>query len=236
MHPALAPLTLLTFLTVGLLSFAPATPAQVETPTPTPDPTLAALETQVNGLSTQVAYFETEVSLNKEAVKVQAQKDFMPYFIAALVAGAVGAYFGITSPREAERRLKEKIEEQLDKAVFRVDPTLFPIYMPRSGHDPEITRLRRLGFEEIRPYSDLEDVKPGSIVVYPAKDLDDIDTLASVIQARGWKPDQFAFIIYTPGRIEGGEKIYKTFDNITFANNTITIATHLYALARGMSK
>lgn len=210
-------------------------------PTPTPDPTIVALEAQVSTLSTQVANFETQVSLNKEAVRLETMKELNNILIAAGSIAVVGFAFGLSSPFILYRWARERTKSEMDKAIFRANPTRLPVYVPHSDFEGETRRLRRLGFRVLRPYTTLHEVQPVSIVIYRAKDLSEIKELEDFLREKKekdekWKPDEMAFIIYTSKHIQGGDEIYKVFDNITFANNTITVATHIYALARGLIK
>jgi hypothetical protein len=95
-------------------------------------------------------------------------------------------------------------------------------------------RLKALGFRALRKYTMLSEIKPGSIVIYTAQTLEEIRKLKDFIEHEEIQEEQFAFIIYTSSRIDGADLIYEAFDNVTFANSSVTMATHIYALARGL--
>jgi hypothetical protein len=213
-------------------SFAFVQPAQANTPspTPTPNPTVESLEQSVGALSTQVANFETELDLNQQALEIKRKEELIPVW----VAGAILAVFGISSPLVIARHLRKKIEERLDAAIYRADPTFFPIYIPKNNFSSEKERLKTLGFRTLRSYTMLSEIKPNSIVIYSAKSIEDIQNLVAFINQNELQKDQFAFVIYTSNYIEGADMIYDEFINSTLANNPVTMATHIYALARGL--
>lgn len=161
--------------------------------------------------------------------------------IAAGVIAVLGLAFGFSSPFILYRWARERTKKEMDQAIFRANPTRLPIYVPRLAFENETRRLRQLGFRVLRPFTTLDEVQLGSVVVYKAKDLAEIIELEEFLkeklsQDKTWKPEQIAFIIYSPKYIDKGEEIYKAFDNVTFANNPVTVATHIYALARGLIK
>lgn len=217
---------------VVLLLFAIFQPVLANTtaPTPTLNPTVEALEESVDALSTQVANFETELDLNQQALEIKRKEELIPFWI----GGAILAVFGISSPLIVARHLRKKVKEHLDAVIYRADPTFFPIYIPKNNFSSETERLKTLGFRTLRPYTMLSEIKPNSIVIYSAKSIEDIENLVAFIKHNELQEDQFAFVIYTSNYIEGADMIYDEFINTTLANNPVTMATHIYALARGL--
>jgi len=207
--------------------------------TPTPDPTLVSMQDTIDAMGIQIAILESEVSLYKQAAEIQSIKDFAPTFVILLMVAAIGIAFAVISPLIMLRWAKDKIEKSLDAAIYRANPTFFPIYIPNQDFENETRLLKKLGFRKLKAYNPpILDVKPNSIVIYPAKSIDDIDALIDFMSEKQLtrESSQFAFIVYTKGRIEDGDKIYQAYDLITYANSPVTIVTHIYALARGLMK
>jgi len=227
--------------------------AQGSGPTTTPDPVIA-LETQVSAQSTEIALFNDRMDLHQERVEIDVDKRLQPYLIGGAILVALASLAGVTSwanfktkahelLKQSDMRYEElakqaglRAEERLNAAIYRADPTYLPIHVPAANFSDEVRRLRLLGFQNLKPYSSLTTKQTSGIIIYSASDAQDIQALEHFILDFQLRPDQAALIIYTPGRIEGGEKIYKAFDNVTFANNAVTVATHIYAVARGLTK
>lgn len=220
----------------------------------TATPTLSVVELQetVNALSTQVAYQATQVGLNKEAVEVQSIKDLIP------LIGLMGALslVGLASPFVAAQVVKSETKKQLNKAMYKVDPTRFPIHVPQNGFESEKLRLKRLGFKNLRPYMGLGSSQLDGIVIFVAR-LDSVEetdseklkdikrTSADIVNLGGFirdnnaDPSKLAFVIYTKEQIPlyvFQSEIPASFDTIVYANSSVTIAMHIYSLARLLMK
>lgn len=202
------------------------------TPTVTPNPTLVALQAQVDSLIAQIDILESRVDLNKQAMEIQTAKDMFPILISMGVTAIVGAGIGLSSPFLIRKWVREKTEKQLNAAMYKADPTYLPISVPAQGFEIEKKRLKKLGFRALRTYAMLTPAQSRGIVVYLAESKDDMDTLGHFIEDQELNPDQVAFVVYTQERIEGANEIVCTFGSIVFANSPVTIATHIYALAR----
>lgn len=251
--PALLALALLLL----LLSAGNARPARAQAPGATPDPTIVALQEQVDHLSTRVADFEMKVDLNQQSLENKTFEQFLPLLIWSSVVAVIAIIFGVASPlillQRANERTRqqldranertrqqldqadERVKQVLDQAVYRADPTNLTIHVPQDDFTAEATWLERIGFHKLRSYKEIEALtgdQLDGVVIYPARNIDDVRRLAKHIQSNHVGARQAAFIIYTGGRIENGEEIYQTFRGVTYANNVVTIAVHIYSLAR----
>lgn len=230
---------LILLLALGLWTLpGPAIVQAQEPATPTPDPTIVALEATVHDLSTQVAYFETEVSINKDAIETQAQKELIPILVTAGVITTAMLLIGIASPilipKMVLNHQKQKIQDTVNQIFYRVDPIYMPIYLPRTGYQEGKQRLEQLQFRRIRTYTSLSEIRLGSIVIVPAEKIEDIDELERFIKDRKLTADQMAFIVHTPEFIKGADRINKSFGNITLANSIVTVVSHIFAVSRGL--
>ena len=202
------------------------------TNTPTPNETVAALETQVQALSTQVAYMEKQLDLKEQALQLDAKKELIPFYVVSVFI----ALAGLSSPYVVYKYLAGKFQKQLDQAIYHADPTYFPIYFPSVGFDHEKKRLQSLGFKNLHPYASLTQQQLSGVVIYAARDLGDIETLADFIKDKKADSAKVAFVIYTSGPIKGGVEAMEPFDGFSFANHPVTIASQIYALVRGMKQ
>lgn len=130
--------------------------------------------------------------------------------------------------------VKKRFEKEIDKAIYKVDPTYLTIKMPSSDFDHESERLKRLGFKNIRTYSCLDDSCLSGCVIYNAHNVSEAEVLKNFIVDKN--PDQYkvGYVLYTRDRIDPG--LFKDFNNITYANSPLTLINAIYAVARGTIK
>lgn len=130
--------------------------------------------------------------------------------------------------------VKKRFEKEIDKAIYKVDPTYLQIKMPSSDFDHESERLKKLGFKNIKTYSCLDDSCLSGCVVYNAHNTSEAEVLKNFIVDK--KPDQYkvGYVLYTRDRIDPG--LFKDFNNITYANSPLTLINAVYAVARGTIK
>lgn len=142
-------------------------------------------------------------------------------------------FFGITY-WGIIRWVKKRFEKEIDKAIYKVDPTYMLIKIPSSSFDHESERLKALGFKNIKTYSYLDDSCLSGCVIYNAGNTSEAEVLKKFIEDK--KPDQYkvGYVLYTRGRID--HDLFKNFNNITFANSPLTLINAVYAVARGTIK
>lgn len=130
--------------------------------------------------------------------------------------------------------VKKRFEKEIDKAIYKVDPTYLPIKIPASDFDHESERLNKLGFKNIKTYSCLDDSCLSGCIIYSAHDTSDAELLKNFLADKN--PDQckVGYVLYTRSRID--HDLFKAFNNITFANSPLTLVNAVYAVARGTIK
>jgi hypothetical protein len=216
-------------------------PVNAQIITPTVDPTLVKLQQDVTMLSTEVAFQEKQVELYKQAVEIDSLNKVTSILIGGGIISACLVIFGITSPFVAYRWAEKEMKKRLDAAMYRVDPTYLPIFIPQNGFEIEETRLVELGFANLRKYVTLTETGDNGIVIYKVKpDVDnhksckDLEALAIYLVNEKVNARQKAFLLYTPERIDpvALSVLPKEFDSIVFANSPATLAMHIYSLAR----
>lgn len=130
--------------------------------------------------------------------------------------------------------VKKRFEKEIDKAIYKVDPTYLPIKIPSSDFDHESERLKKLGFKNIKTYSCLDDSCLSGCVIYNVNNTSEADILKNFIVDKN--PDQYkvGYVLYTRDRVDHG--LFKDFNNITYANSPLTLINAVYAVARGTIK
>ena len=130
--------------------------------------------------------------------------------------------------------VKKRFEKEIDKAIYRVDPTYLSIKIPSSDFDQESERLKKLGFRNITTYTCLDDSCLSGCVIYKVGNTSEAEVLKDFIVYK--TPDQYkvGYVLYTRDRIDHG--LFRDFNNITFANSPLTLINAVYAVARGTIK
>ncbi len=130
--------------------------------------------------------------------------------------------------------VKKRFEKEIDKAIYKVDPTYLSIKIPAADFNHESERLKKLGFRNIATYSSLDDSCVSGCVIYKADNTSEAEVLKKFIVDKS--PDQYkvGYVLYTRGRID--QDLFKEFNNITFANSPLTLVNAVYAVARGTIK
>ena len=130
--------------------------------------------------------------------------------------------------------VKKRLEREIDKAIYKVDPTYLSIKIPSSDFEHESERLKRLGFRNITTYSSLDDSCLSGCVIYKADSSSEAEVLKTFILDK--KVDQYkvGYVLYTRSRID--HELFKEFNNITFANSPLTLVNAVYSVARGTIK
>ena len=130
--------------------------------------------------------------------------------------------------------VKKRFKKEIDKAIYKVDPTYLSIKIPSSDFDHESERLRRLGFRNVITYPSLDDSCISGCVIYKVDNTAEAEVLKTFMLDK--KVDQYkvGYVLYTRSRID--HDLFKEFNNITFANSPLTLVNAVYAVARGTIK
>lgn len=73
--------------------------------------------------------------------------------------------------------IRERIEREVDFAVYKLDPRRWPINIPRNGFDTEHERLLKLKYGNLRSINGLDASCKEGITVYKANSDEDLDKL-----------------------------------------------------------
>jgi hypothetical protein len=226
------------------------------TPQPTVNPTIVALEERIKTLEIDVQTLQKQRDAESLALQLQIQKALLPVYIGGLILiafgistvwGLMSAYRNFTE--KTKKQLEEDTYKKLDQAFYNADPLYYPLYVPASGFDLEIRRLKKLGFKDLRKYGALrEGILNGVIVVRipgenfrnNSEDQDHAETALKafekfVVETKA-NEKNVAFVLYiTGGQLDRASEVVAKYDNVVIANMPVTVAGHVYALVRGLT-
>jgi hypothetical protein len=209
-------------------------------PTPTPDPALTELQQTIVGLDDRFQDFERDLALSNRELQLNVGQQALTYLAGATIIGTtaglvVGFLGGWIAIRE---RFQSQLEKRIEKEIYRVDPNKLPIHIPDTNFDKEGAHLRLLGFNDLRSYSQLSDAQTNGIVIYYAKDENVVTELIEFIKTKQADPKKVAYLVYAPFSINRAKlnELYEVFVNSVPAQHPVTIASQIYALARGIAR
>jgi len=220
------------------------------TDTPTPNPTIVALE---NIIATQQILLEAQsrtISNTADDLS-RAEKDWQwKWGIAGLVLGALGsilASIGVSSVTDFKKKISE-LEKEWDKrsalalnyAVYKLDMSNIPILLPADENVGSIRRLlQQRKFEKIKYYKNYNELEGGVLVVsLKGKNEEEqkktLDKFKDFIETQLPSAITTGFIIYSPDRITVPTEIMNCHDNLVTANYPATVISSIFTVGRGI--
>jgi len=249
----------------GVVFSSAASPVSAQTTpstdTPTPNPTVMALE---NRVATQEAKID---SLEREQIFEARERDigfrdinskWQSWLTFFGIAGGILALVGIKSARDlwnaiqkAEQDWKnnvEKLEKEwekrsevaLDSAVYKLDMANIPIFLPADENVGSVHRLlQQRKFDNIRYYKEYNEFESGVLVVsLKGKDeeaqKETLGKFKEYIETQ--KPSAIAtgFIVYSPDGIKVPANVQNCHDNLVAANFPSTVVSSIFTVGRGI--
>lgn len=248
------------FVFVGLVflssQFNPVSAQANPSATPSPNPTIVALEEKIKTLEDDVKLLNDRKDLENEKLKLQTEKQLLPIYIGGVILGALGLSTAIGSwaayknfTEKTRKELEEKTRKTLDQAFYNADPLYYPLYVPDQGFETEIKRLKKLGFKDLRRYGGLsQGILNGVIIVrIPGENFKEseeeqvfaesaLNTLQDFMSEYKTDEKNIAFVLYiTGGNLPKASELTAKYDNVVIANMPVTVAGHVYALVRGLT-
>jgi len=257
-------LTFLSLVLVGLIliTFSASTPVRAQanpTGTPTPNPTIVALE---NALATKsVEIRDTNQRIDDLEISV---KDVQwKWGMAGAIAGAVITIFswlGINTflsgkktiekaqkdfakeidriekkweahTNQVENDWEKRSQESLNKLIERFELTNLRIRIPEKlGELAKRLKLTGLEFEF---YSNLESIPLNGVIVVQFNTEDDQTKFRTFIEKEKPNVDKTAFVLYAPPN-SINEATLKCYDNLVVGNFPPTIVSNILAIGRGL--
>jgi len=183
------------------------------------------LEDQQHSRDTQLVIEE----IKAEVADLQRRIDFVYFLAGSLGVGGIVAILCLV--KWAKTRTKQAIE----KAIYAVDPTCRPVFVPEHGLEKECRHLSALGFRDLRPYGSVETLSFTGLLVFHVEDEGQVEVLTRILEKR--RPDSMRLgcVLYTSRQIAHGlvERLQAVFPNVTFANSLATLPNALFVVGRG---
>lgn len=157
---------------------------------------------------------------------------------------AVLAAIGLGSPLVLTKVAYSYHKKALDEAIRKADPRNFPVYVPKRNFDVERQNLQKLGLKQLRTYEFLGEIEERGVVVVhiPGENFDKdekakkrlietVEELQAFMNENKDKP--LAYVIYIKGQPQELRGLLES-GNVAASNMPITIAGHIYTLARSL--
>jgi len=221
--------------------------AQTAQPTETPN-VVPTLQSVIATQQIQIEQLQRELAFETRNREYDVRDTRWIWGIAvAIVTAAISflSWIGKKSLKDLQDTWDQKSQQLLDEAIFRLDPSNLPIYLPSGeGLEGLHDTLQKRRFGKVRFYSSLinelnKDNCQGVIVI-SLKDKDESDQskilsdLTKFIETQLPDGSKTGFIIFAPGDIRVPPKITGGYDNLVTANFPATVVSMVFAVGRGL--
>jgi hypothetical protein len=237
---------------IFLIALGPASAARAQQPTqgtPLPDQTVSALQTAVatqqvaiNTLTQDLAAAKRDSTLLREEVKLDVERQIFEmtrnFAVASAflaLAGSLLAFFGLKSYRELKTLYYDTMRKTLQENLYQLDATFLPIYIPVEGFERELERIKLSGLRNIQTYRSLGKGTCSGVVITRTANEHEEQIWVSFIEKYKPKPEQAAYILYSPGQVyKLDSKTYQAYNNMTAATNPTALARAILDVGRGL--
>jgi len=178
---------------------------------------------------------ELQIAIKEvKLAEAEMQSSIRLYRNIAIALFSIIAFLGIGSLIAAYRYSQKKFSAALDEAIYRVNPRDMPIKIPKSGMEKQRELLKKLNFWNVDTYEWLDDRCEKHVVIALATKDEHAGKLKDFMRERQLEErEDVVFILFTKGeRIN--PQIFAGYNNVTFANNHLTLVQALFVAARGM--
>jgi hypothetical protein len=153
--------------------------------------------------------------------------------IATLIAGGFLAVF-IGAVRFAKRYAEKRIKEEVDLAIYKLDPRWWKIRIPRLNFDSERERLIALKFRDLEYCDGLNENCKEGITIYRATSDQDLQRLKEFMVEEKVDPMKCCFVIYYTEQPRLNTQLLAPFDNFIVANMPSTLSSQIFAASRNI--
>jgi hypothetical protein len=153
--------------------------------------------------------------------------------IAALLGVSVLAVLGWAT-KYARNYAQKRIEQEVDLAIYKLDPRRWPIRIPRQNFDVERKRLDDLKYRNLIAYDGLNASCKEGITVYFATSDDDLKRLKQFMTDEQIDPLKCCFVIYYTGAARLNTQLLAPFDNFVLSNMPGTLSSQIFAASRNI--
>ncbi|MCI0626819.1 MAG: hypothetical protein L0387_35090 [Acidobacteria bacterium] len=208
----------------------------------TPDPTVVALQSTVEAqtdslddLNRKLELSERELTIVRDEMTFQVNRQLSVWAGIFVVVTFALTFLGFRSYRELKTLYYDTMRETLQKNLYQLDPTFLPILIPEQGFDDELARIRLSGLKNIQPYQYLGKATCNGVVIVRAAGKQDEELFTTFIQHYHPKPEQAAYILYSPAQVHKVSiETFKLYNNLTVATNPTALARAILDVGRGL--
>lgn len=242
-------LNVLFFLTlIGLIIavFGSSTPVRAQanpTATPTPNPTIEALEDKLAKQQDEINAIKDQLTDEERDRKYYDRDLQWKWGISGAIATAVIGFLtwaGIKQFKDLQENWVRSSQKILDKAIYKLDLSKIPVYLPAGEKLEHIHRLLQMRkFEKVGFYNNFDEFSEGVLVVSlagkeEAERSKILDEFKKFIKNTRPSIAKSGFIIFAPGGIRVPDEVTNCHDNLVTANYPATVVSMMFVVGRGM--
>lgn len=224
------------------------------TGTPTPNPTITVLESTIAAQQINIEKLEREQGFEAKEREIGFRDINSQWKTVAAIGGIailVLGWFGFTGVRDAklavekqvkniEAKWEAQLQSTLDKAVYKLDLSNLPIYLPSGENLENIHRLLQFRkFENVSFYKTLDEFERGVLII-SLKGKDEkgqgeiLGKFKDFIDSQHPSAANTGLIIYAPAGIKVPPEIMESHDNLVTANYPSTVVSSIFTVGRGI--
>ncbi len=171
-----------------------------------------------------------KMDLNAESI---TQKyNFLAWLGGLLGIGLIGGLF--TTITFLKKYINNKVEKEIDFAVYKLDPRRWPIQIPKENFDKEKERLEKLKYIDLNQYIGLDVNLGKGITIYRVFNEDDLKKLKKVMDDQMIDPIKSCIVVYYTGQQRLDTKILEPYDNYVLSNMPGTLSSQIFAASRNI--
>lgn len=247
---SILPKLLLGVILLLAFSFFATMPASVQaqsapTATPSPNPTIIALENQIATQQVQIEELQHLQKRKLEDLSFDVMNQLFEdkkqlYFVSALATflGVLGSFFGIKTYNDINKKVQEKIKKSIDKEYKRqieeADIELIPIRIQKSELLSDVVkRLKLYGLQNLSFFSFYSGQLTRGIVIVVINSEESEKEFQEFLKKYDEKlnPQQTAFILYANNYRVSAETI-GMYPNLTMANMPATVGIAVFNIGK----
>lgn len=182
----------------------------------------------------QLTLYEKE--FERRSSLVEQKLGFLEW-VGSIIAGLLGASIIVgfwVIFKYIKSYVTKRIEQEVDLAVYKLDPRRWPIRIPRQDFDAERKRLDDLKYRNLIVYDGLNAQCKEGIAVYSAASDDDLKRLKQFMVDEQIDPLKCCFVIYYTGAARLNTQLLAPFDNFVLSNMPGTLSSQIFAASRNI--
>jgi len=148
--------------------------------------------------------------------------------IVGIVAGIWGTIKYVT------KYVMKRVRDEVDFAVYKLDPRKWPIRIPRENFDSEHEHLKSLKYVKLIQYEGLDFQTKEGIVIYRVKSDEDLEDLNKIIELENIQSLKCCFVIYYTGKENLNHSLLKPDVNFVISRMVGSLSNQIFAASRNI--